>query len=116
MAGQYTTPMFLARLLVLLTLNNKMETIHDPCCGTGTIPKAAYDIKKEAGISPKDSLSSVFASDKVSFPLQMATLAISQPDNRGEIIQIFKKDSTELAIGENFELKNPFNGPIINKL
>lgn len=114
-AGQYTTPMFLARLLVLLTLNNKTETIHDPCCGTGTIPRAAYDIKKEVGISPKDSLSSVFASDKVSFPLQMATLAISEPDNRGEVIQIFKKDSSEIVLGENIELRNPFNGSIISR-
>lgn len=114
-AGQYTTPMFLARLLVSLTLNNKTETIHDPCCGTGTIPRAAYDIKKESGITPKVSLASIFASDKVAFPLQMATLAISEPDNRGEIIQIFKKDSTELAIGENIEFRNPFDGSIINK-
>ena len=114
-AGQYTTPMFLARLLVLLTLNNKTETIHDPCCGTGTIPRAAYDIKKEAGISPKDSLSSVLASDKVAFPLQMATLAISEPINIGEVVQIFKKDSTEITLGENIEFRDPFNGSIINR-
>lgn len=114
-AGQYTTPMFLARLLVLLTLNNKSETLHDPCCATGTIPRAAYDIKKEAGITPKDSLASIFASDKVAFALQMATLAISEPVNMGEIVQIFKKDCTEIRLGENIELKNPFNGSIINK-
>jgi len=114
-AGQYTTPMFLARLLVLLTLNNKTETIHDPCCGTGTIPRAAYDIKKEAGISPQNSLASVFASDKVAFPLQMATLAISEPVNIGEVVQIFKKDSSEITIGENIEFRDPFNGSVINR-
>ncbi len=114
-AGQYTTPMFLARLLVLLTLNNKTETIHDPCCGTGTIPRAAYDIKKEAGISPQNSLASVFASDKVAFPLQMATLAISEPDNIGKLVQIFKKDSSEITLGEDIEFRDPFNGSIINK-
>ena len=114
-AGQYTTPMFLARLLVLLTLNNKTETIHDPCCGTGTIPRAAYDIKKEAGISPQDSLSSVFASDKIAFPLQMATLAISEPINIGEVIQIFKKDCSEITLGENINFRDPFTGSIINK-
>ena len=114
-AGQYTTPMFLARLLVLLTLRNKNETIHDPCCGTGTIPRAAYDIKKESGITPQNALSTVFASDKVAFPLQMATLAISEPINIGEVIQIFKKDSSEIKLGDNIELRDPFNGSIINK-
>lgn len=114
-AGQYTTPMFLARLLVLLTLNNKTETIHDPCCGTGTIPKASYDIKKEVGISAKETLASIFASDKVAFPLQMATLAISEPENRGEVIQVFKKDCTELSIGENIEFREPFDGSVINR-
>ncbi|WNY99953.1 N-6 DNA methylase [Sulfurospirillum sp. 'SP'] len=114
-AGQYTTPMFLARLLVLLTLNNKTETIHDPCCGTGTIARAAYDIKKEAGINPRDSLASVFASDKVAFPLQMATLAISEPVNIGEIVQIFKKDCSEIVLGEDIEFSDPFNGSIINR-
>lgn len=114
-AGQYTTPMFLARLLVLLTLNNKTETIHDPCCGTGTIPKASYDIKKEVGISAKETLASIFASDKVAFPLQMATLAISEPENRGEVIQVFKKDCTELSIGESIEFREPFDGSVINR-
>ncbi|MGQ4006437.1 N-6 DNA methylase [Francisellaceae bacterium CB300] len=114
-AGQYTTPMFLARLLVLLTLNNKTETIHDPCCGTGTIPRAAYDIKKEAGISPRVSLSSVFASDKVAFPLQMATLAISESVNIGEVVQIFKKDSSEITLGDKIEFRDPFNGSVIDK-
>ena len=107
--------MFLARLLVLLTLNNKTETIHDPCCGTGTIPKASYDIKKEVGISAKETLASIFASDKVAFPLQMATLAISEPENRGEVIQVFKKDCTELSIGENIEFREPFDGSVINR-
>lgn len=114
-AGQYTTPMFLARLLVSLTLKNKAETLHDPCCGTGTISRAAYDIKKEAGITPRDSLASIFASDKVSFPLQMATLAISEPINIGQVVQIFKKDCSEITLGENNEFRNPFNGSIINK-
>ena len=114
-SGQYTTPMFLARLLVLLTLNNKTETLHDPCCGTGTIARATYDIKKEVGISTKESLKSIFASDKVAFPLQMATLAISEPTNFGEIIQVFKKDCSELSIGEDIEFRNPFDGSVINR-
>ena len=114
-SGQYTTPMFLARLLVLLTLNNKTETLHDPCCGTGTIARATNNKKKEVGISTKESLKSIFASDKVAFPLQMATLAISEPTNFGEIIQVFKKDCSELSIGEDIEFRNPFDGSVINR-
>jgi type I restriction-modification system DNA methylase subunit/sulfur carrier protein ThiS len=113
-SGQYTTPMRLARLLIHLVLNNKTETIHDPCCGTGTIPRAAYDIKKEAGITAIDALSSIFASDKVSFPLQMATLAISEPMNIGQIIQIFKQDCTDISVGQNITLRDPYDGSIVN--
>lgn len=114
-AGQYTTPMKLARLLVHLTMLNKTETIHDPCCGTGTIPRAAYDIKKESGISANNSLSNVFASDKVAFPLQMATLAISEPENIGNIIQIFKQDSTNITVGQDLELRDPYDGSLVTK-
>jgi len=114
-AGQFTTPMPLARLLIHLTMLDKNQTIHDTCCGTGTIPRAAYDIKKEAGISAKAALSSVFASDKVAFPLQMATLAISEPENMGNIIQIFKSDATDISIGQELEFRDPFNGELIQQ-
>ncbi len=115
-AGQYTTPIFLARLLVLLTMNNKTEKIHDPCCGTGTIIRAAYDIKREAGISVEESLSSIFASDKVSYPLQIAMMSISNPENFGQILQVFKQDCTELMIGNTLEFRDPFNGSIVNEI
>lgn len=115
-AGQYATPMFLARLAVALTVLNKELDLHDPCCGTGTIARAAYDIKKESGIKPNDALKSVFSSDKVAFPLQMATIALTEPNNIGEIIQIFKKDCTDISIGKNIEFKDPYTGnPIIRK-
>jgi hypothetical protein len=114
-SGQFTTPMNLARLLVHLTALNKTETIHDPCCGTGTIPRASYDIKKEAGIDPRSILDSIYASDKVAFPLQMATLAISEPENMGNIIQIFKSDATDLEVNMTLELRDPFNGEIVHK-
>ncbi len=115
-AGQFTTPMKLARLLVRLTMLDSTGTLHDPCCGTGTIPRAAYDIKKADGISAEDALSSIFASDKVSFPLQMATLAISEPQNIGNIIQIFKQDVTDIIIGQNLELRDPYDGSIVTRI
>ena len=114
-AGQFTTPMFLARFLVHFTLNDLTQTLHDPCCGTGTIARATYDIKKGVDISSQDALASIFASDKVSFPLQMATLAITEADNIGNVIQIFQHDASKLSIGQDIELRDPYNGSIINK-
>lgn len=113
-SGQFTTPMFLARLLVHFTLNDLTQTLHDPCCGTGTIPRATYDIKKEAGIDIVDVLSSIFASDKVAFPLQMATLAITEAENIGNILQIFQHDASKLFIGQDVELRDPYDGSKIN--
>ncbi|EKD28231.1 MAG: Restriction endonuclease BseMII [uncultured bacterium] len=115
-AGQYATPMFLARLLTGLVMLNKELTFHDPCCGTGTIARCAYDIKKESGISSKDSLKTIFSSDKVAFPLQMATIALTEPVNIGEIIQIFKEDCTNVFIGQDIEFKDPYTGkPVVKK-
>lgn len=114
-AGQYTTPMFLARFLTSLTMVNKELSLHDPCCGTGTIARSAYDLKKESGISSKTSLQSIFCSDKVAFPLQIATLALTDPKNIGEIMQIFKEDCTKINIGNEIELKDPYSGEIIKK-
>ncbi|EKD56224.1 MAG: Restriction endonuclease BseMII [uncultured bacterium] len=114
-AGQYTTPMFLARFLTSLTMVNKELSLHDPCCGTGTIARSAYDLKIESGISSKTSLQSIFCSDKVAFPLQIATLALTDPKNIGEIMQIFKEDCTKINIGDEIELKDPYSGEIIKK-
>lgn len=114
-AGQYSTPMLLARLLVSLTMQNRELILHDPCCGTGTIPKAAYDIKKEVGITAQSALEQILASDKVAFPLQMATLAISEPINMGEIVQIFKEDCTLINVGNIINLHDPYTGALIEK-
>lgn len=114
-SGQFTTPMFLARLLVHFTFNNLTTTFHDPCCGTGTIPRATYDIKKEVGITKQDALASIWASDKVAFPLQMATLAMTEAENIGEIIQIFQKDVTDITLEEKIDFRNPYDGSIVEK-
>ncbi len=44
--GQYSTPPALARLLVNLTIENKNLSVLDPCCGTGTIVKEAFNLKR----------------------------------------------------------------------
>lgn len=114
-AGQYATPMFLARFLTSLTMLNKEFLLHDPCCGTGTIARSAYDLKVEAGVSSKKALQSIYCSDKVAFPLQMATLSLTDPQNIGEIIQIYKEDCTKINIGNKIEFKDPYSGRVIKK-
>ena len=61
--GQYTTPSELARILVRLTMRDYSDNFLDCCCGTGTIPKAAIQIKKDL-FTAKDAVESVWACDK----------------------------------------------------
>lgn len=42
--GQYTTPETLADILVRISMRNLVDDAFDPCCGTGTIIKAAKKI------------------------------------------------------------------------
>ncbi|MFC4559380.1 N-6 DNA methylase [Virgibacillus kekensis] len=114
-AGQFSTPRSLATLLASLTIKDKSSNVIDPCCGTGTIARASYDIKLNAGISNKDSLESTWASDKFAFPIQMATLALTSPDNMGEVIPIFREDATQLQPNMLVNLYDPFDGNILSK-
>lgn len=114
-AGQYPTPVNLANLLVRLTVDNKELNVLDPCCGTGTIVNQAYLIKEEYKIPENVILSSVWASDKHSFPIQLATLTLSRPENIGEIVNIFTSDVTELRVGQQITFRNPNNGDEVEK-
>ena len=116
-AGQYTTPIPLARLLVGLSMENRVNSVLDPCCGTGTIPKAAYELKIEKGIPRKDALRSVWASDKFQYPLQLCMLALADPMAMGEIVQVFRRDVFELQVDEDLRFANPNDGTeVIRKL
>jgi len=113
--GQYTTPVGLAHLLVRMTVMNKKKTVYDPCCGTGTIGRAIYDIKKEYGITHGDSLKTILASDKFAFPLQIATLALTDPANIGKVVRVFKRDVIDISVGDKIEFVNPDNGESITE-
>lgn len=114
-AGQFTTPRELAILLVSLTIKDKKSNVIDPCCGTGTISRAAYDLKVDAGITKKEALKSTWASDKFAFPIQMATLALTSPENMGEVIRIFREDAIQLYHNMPVNLYDPFDGSIITE-
>ncbi|WP_410879829.1 N-6 DNA methylase [Myroides sp. DW712] len=114
-AGQFSTPKKLADLLTRLTIDDKTKIVIDPCCGTGTIIKQAYELKEEYEIGPEDILNSIWASDKHSFPIQLSTLSLAKPSNIGKIINVFSSDVIELKIGEVIKFQDPNNGEIVEK-
>ena len=114
-AGQFSTPKKLADLLTRLTIDDKTKIVIDPCCGTGTIIKQAYELKEEYEINSDDILNSIWASDKHSFPIQLSTLSMAKPSNIGKIINVFGSDVIELNQGDTIEFRNPNNGEIVKK-
>jgi hypothetical protein len=109
-AGQFTTPLELADFMVYMGIENTKYDFLDPCCGTGTIAKAAYNLKLQ--LNPSCSSTTVWASDKFSLPVQMATISLIKPDQMGKPIRVFKKDVVSLKKGMEVELNDPFTGKI----
>ena len=107
--GQYTTPPELAKLLVRLTLKNWTDTILDCCCGTGTIPKAAIQIKKEQ-LSAKEAIESVWACDKYKYPLQVANISMTDSDTINLANRLFQHNALSLSVGEDVTIVNPETG------
>jgi len=114
-AGQFSTPKKLANLLTRLTIDDKTKIVIDPCCGTGTIIKQAYELKEEYEVNLNDILDTIWASDKHSFPIQLSTLSMAKPSNIGRIINVFGSDVIELNQGDTIEFQNPNNGEIVEK-
>ncbi len=111
-AGQYTTPKILAALLVNLAIEDRVDHILDPCCGTGTIPRAAYDLKISKGMPAANSLATIWASDKFQFPLQLCTLAMADPAAMGEIVRIFKQNVFTIKPSQKIDFTDPNTGNI----
>lgn len=108
--GQYTTPDQLAALVVALGMENREGAFLDPCCGTGTIPKAALIARTTRGQSHAQALSGIWASDRFQFPLQFTTMALAEPQAMGEPLRIFRDDVFALTAGQNIQLANPNDG------
>jgi len=112
-AGQYTTPDNLAALLVAVTIEDRASQAIDPCCGTGTIAKAVFKSKVQAGQSYHEAAASVWASDKFQLPLQFATIALAEPEAMGEPLRVFRSDVFDLEPGMQVDLTDPANGGTI---
>lgn len=111
--GQFTTPINLAHLLARLTIKSLDSNVIDPCCGTGTIAKAAY--KMLEGRTSEPPTHQIWASDKFDFPLQIATLNLSTVDNRNRVLQVFQHDALDLKSGQQIELKDPTSGEPVER-
>lgn len=107
--GQYTTPSELAKLLVRLSVKDWTDTILDCCCGTGTIPKAAIQIKRTQ-LSPKDAVESVWACDKYKYPLQVANISMTDSDTINLANRLFQHNALSLSIGDDITIVNPETG------
>lgn len=111
--GQYTTPPELARLLVKLTVRDWSDNILDCCCGTGTIPKEAIQIKKTQ-MSIKESIETVWACDKNNYPLQIANISMTDSDTINIANRLFQHNALTLNINEKISIINPETGNIMS--
>lgn len=114
-AGQFSTPPVLARYLAEVTIKDRSKDVIDVSCGTGTIAKAAYSLKRDKGLSVADALSTVWASDKFAFPLQLCSIALSDPLGMGQIVQVFQHDALFLDPNSKLSFTDPFNGTDVEK-
>ena len=108
--GQYTTPVKLARILARITIIDRTGVCIDPCCGSGTIPKAIIEYKKEAGIALNEIYRTTWGSDCNSFPLQMATIALTSSESVNIPLVVFKENVFDIAEGNSITITNPANG------
>lgn len=115
MAGQFSTPKPLADLLVRLSIRDRTKPVIDATCGTGTIARAAYELKKSVGLSITDSLQTTWASDKFAFPLQLCSIALSDPMGMGEVIQVFRHDAFLLTTGQLVDFTDPNTGDVVQR-
>jgi len=114
--GQYPTPIELARLLVHLCLNDTVsDRILDPCCGSGTIPRAAIEAKLLANVPANQISDTIFASDQDPQAVQIATFAIAKPEMMHMPLRIFQRDAFSLTPDTSIDFRNPSDGTLFSE-
>jgi predicted RNA methylase len=115
--GQYPTPIELARLLVRLCLQDSVaDKILDPCCGSGTIARAALEQKLAAGVAADEVSSTVFAGDQDPQAVQIATFALAKPTLMHMPLRKFQRDVFTLTSETAIEFRNPSNGTVFTEV
>lgn len=108
--GQFTTPEKLVLLLLHSTIINLKGNDIDPCCGTGIIVKELMNIKRKNGISEREIHEKTWASDKMSFPLQIANMAMTTDTSMNLINKVFRSNVFELNKDTKIKLTSPKDG------
>ena len=116
--GQYPTPMPLARILTNLCLRDIVsDRILDPCCGSGTIARAALEQKLVSGVPPEDAAASVFAGDQDPQATVIAAFALADPSLMNVPLRIFQQDAFSLKPTTELEFRDPMDGtPFIERM
>ncbi len=114
--GQYPTPSILANILVRLCVNNiHDDRILDPCCGSGTIPRAALEQKLAIGVDPQQAAAAVFAGDQDHQAVQISTFSMTKPDLMSIPLRLFQKDIFYLTPDTDLEFRDPNTGKIFTE-
>lgn len=114
--GQYPTPTELARLLVNLCVRNTVDDrVLDPCCGSGTIARAAMEQKLAANILPDRVAATVFAGDQDPQAVQIATFSLAKPSLMNIPLRIYQRDVFALAPDTAIDFRNPTNGAVFTE-
>ena len=114
--GQYPTPLTLARLLTELCINNATtDKVLDPCCGSGTIPRAVLEHKLAADVLPNDVALTVFAGDQDHQAIQIATFALAKPDLMDIPLRLFPQDAFSLTPETEISLRHPRTGELFTE-
>lgn len=115
LAGQFSTPYSLAYYLASITITDRTAHVADTCCGSGTIPKAVYNVKRNASLSAENALGTLWASDKFTYPLQLCSIALSDPQAPGHLVHVFHSDVFDLSPGLKAAFMDPFTGTKVVK-
>lgn len=80
-SGKIRTDPELAKLLAVLTIQEPVEYVIDPCCGDGSLISASYDRLVSLGISNQRALASIygFEADSIAVKLAYLRLALKEP-------------------------------------
>jgi hypothetical protein len=107
--GLYSTPQKIAKILVKAGIDNLTVPVIDPCCGTGTIIKEIIAVK-ESALGVESAYSTTYASDKFSFPMQIANIAMMQPNAINLPCLLFHSNAFDLLENKIIEIIDPKNG------
>ncbi len=109
--GQFATPPALAQLVAALALRNiKEDKLLDPCCGSGTIARAALDRKLNSGVPPNLAAAAIFAGDLDSQATQLTTLAMVKPNLLGIPLRIYCQDAFSIHPEFGIDFHDPSDG------